>query len=787
MPAAVGRDIVAGAQITTGKNSMPLTRILARLCCMFAFASGLAHAEDPPTFGVLGATGNELRLQANSAELKASVIIESLADKPVDVSVRLSRLRDASGKSFDLKFVVPPATAAPAPAPDPAGATTPASLEKKITVAARGAAQFEFTAYLEALGDYTGELVVAEGKTRQVVKLFVSRADAPLGLDILGVEPVHAEIGLVGPHKVALKFGVKETQSRAVTTYSPALVQSTRKLNDAKYQSMFVIAAESAQGISVAPRQSKEVSIALEGFEGAGEYSGKIHLSGAGQQTKEIDFTVNLQESIWVASSLILFGAFLSYLLPWLATTFRPRLVETQRLQRIVLAIEATQAEAGRDAEEAATLAAMRSEATDLLLDGSAAAELKARIDHFEARRALIPAWMVARRKALALEPATVRGPFVDAVNIIRDAIRNPGSAKEKLTEHASKLATLDGEMNASVRKELDVQLKAIEAAIKGAAARPESPMSLGSGAVIKLLTEVKEVAASDLNRALVLYGDARARWTGLVLDDFRQLLAQAAPVTMDAQVWARLTARLQGMLDEATAASPKNPAAAIQWYEKAVRDYVSQVAGTVRELLEPIAKKIEENIAAEDLVDDKTKPAPGAATLARQYVADVRTHCTAAFAALRDDKPQEALAALAEAVRALQRAAASSVLKTAGFAGPDGVAASLPSAAFAAPLAAMLDDSRRRAAPPRVSAESVSRIARFIGAIDIVTTAVALVITVLLGLIALWFKDATWGGAADRVGALLWGLGLHQFAFAGVGALRDKLLGTGKTAGATS
>jgi hypothetical protein len=51
----------------------------------------------------------------------------------------------------------------------------------------------------------------------------------------------------------------------------------------------------------------------------------------------------------------------------------------------------------------------------------------------------------------------------------------------------------------------------------------------------------------------------------------------------------------------------------------------------------------------------------------------------------------------------------------------------------------------------------------------------------VILGLTLLWVNDATWGGTADYLTAILWGLGLHQIAgavFPGVGGLTQQLTG---------
>ncbi|MEO7272901.1 MAG: hypothetical protein ABI211_12955, partial [Vicinamibacterales bacterium] len=62
---------------------------------------------------------------------------------------------------------------------------------------------------------------------------------------------------------------------------------------------------------------------------------------------------------------------------------------------------------------------------------------------------------------------------------------------------------------------------------------------------------------------------------------------------------------------------------------------------------------------------------------------------------------------------------------------------------------------------------------------IDLGIAAVAVLIAGVLGLRALWLPNLTWGGWDDYVIAALWGLGLHQFTFAGISGLTDRLTGT--------
>jgi hypothetical protein len=77
-----------------------------------------------------------------------------------------------------------------------------------------------------------------------------------------------------------------------------------------------------------------------------------------------------------------------------------------------------------------------------------------------------------------------------------------------------------------------------------------------------------------------------------------------------------------------------------------------------------------------------------------------------------------------------------------------------------------------------RLLALSPSGWSALIDRLDLLVLAVALAVSILLGLKLLWLDNPTWGSANDGVIALLWGLGLHQIsnsAFEGIGGVMDK------------
>jgi hypothetical protein len=60
--------------------------------------------------------------------------------------------------------------------------------------------------------------------------------------------------------------------------------------------------------------------------------------------------------------------------------------------------------------------------------------------------------------------------------------------------------------------------------------------------------------------------------------------------------------------------------------------------------------------------------------------------------------------------------------------------------------------------------------------ATEIVVNAIIAGIAVLLGMKALYLDDLAWGGFGAGITAFVWGLGLHQFTYGGVGSVLDKL-----------
>lgn len=64
----------------------------------------------------------------------------------------------------------------------------------------------------------------------------------------------------------------------------------------------------------------------------------------------------------------------------------------------------------------------------------------------------------------------------------------------------------------------------------------------------------------------------------------------------------------------------------------------------------------------------------------------------------------------------------------------------------------------------------------------ELAVNTIIVMIAVLLGLQTLYINDLTWGSPASIMIALLWGLGLHQVAYGGIGDIVNKVAKSGSS-----
>jgi hypothetical protein len=773
-------------QNTQKKNRMRSATRLTSLVAPVALVLGsaFAAAQDPPkpdaqpVLSVLGASAGEYKITSNTAAVAFTLIVESNGDKEVAAVVRAGPFRDARGQMF------PAHIAAINDVSDPkAAATTPAVLQQAITVPAKGSVRVGLAAALGADGDYTAEFVVVEGTQRHVTKLTVARATGSLGLELLGLENVQVDLTGADP-TATLRYALAEQLGRGVTTYPPQLIATARKEGTVRYKSDFSIVIEGASGVPVVlrPGETQSVVTKLQGFEGPGEYVGKLRVAAAGLTPKDVDFTVYLRQSGWMAFWALFAGAVLSFLLPLIARKFRPKLVARQRLEAMALAIDADVGEPGLESAEIDALNALRREARDLLreLKLGEPEKITGRMDLLAERRMMLRRWIPARRRVNGLSPAELREQMLPFVNKVRDVALSFSATKEDIAAQNKTLDELESKIEEALRKELKTRVGLLRQQVAAATtARPSSKAAEEGSLVEKRLAKVEKLAnENNLVGALAEYRAASEDCINLLLDDFAASLTLAPPLPVKESLWSALVQKLRREISEARALIATDVDSALRGYEAAIAEYVDTLCTGAEAELKEFEASLEEPKNKSELTDEKK-------AAIEKNIAATRAAVTSARAALRAGRIQEALAAVADVIETLN-ATLKSLSATRGKAvsGKDSVVMS-----FVPPDLLMSAQSALSAGP--ADAQDVTPASAFqttltLAAVDIVTWLVAIIITTLLGLKALWFEDPTWGGVADISVAFLWGLGLQGFAFQGLGALRDRLLGPTSSPGAT-
>jgi hypothetical protein len=726
-----------------------------------------AKAEPTPTLSVLGAADEQLKFLANTAAVTTTVVVESTSPEATVLSIRVSAFRDAMGRLHPVRVSgAAGATLAGSPTAPEATLELP-----PVSVTARGTASFRVESSLAAEGEYSSDLFLVYGDHRDHVRLILTRASDDLGVEIQGVDAVRATASVGAPTTATLRMTLLEKTGRALTLNPVQITKFVRKeASGARAQAGFDLQMNGGtpQPFALNPNQSLPMVLNIGDLEGAGEYLGTLRIGATGSKTADQEFTISVRESGWMAFGCILLGVGLSTLLRWLSDNFRPRVVETQRTQLVIQDLDALMAEPGRQNEETVVLRALRRQAVAVLLtleSGSTEGVTK-RLDSIDQRRSLAAQWIVARRRVAALLPETLRDTFWPVVDSARDVIVDEEATAEAIASASKALSGLSANIDDALRKELTGRIEALRTGVKALVARPTSDIaSLAPAALDPLLDEAdQQLHANDLRGALRTYAQARQAWAALLLDDLGDLIAGPPPLQVAADEWRRRVGSLKAQVDTAKGLVASDPEAAIQLYERVWARYVATVSDWLADQVRLLRMVVQQD---EDL-DDKQR-----AEFDKMFE-DAEQLNMAARAATLSGKAQEAIAALSKAIAAADFAQEASKKRTRNFvsdraSGSSQLVGGVPSA---------LSDTDGDTVV--ISEQTVRSTARRLTRIDLFTTLVAVIVASLLGMKTLWSSNAIWGGWEDRIVALLWGLGLQQFTFAGVSALRERLQGKG-------
>jgi hypothetical protein len=726
--------------------------------------SSPCRAEGPPVkLSILGVPDGQIKLSADTAAVALTLGVEASGNKDISATIRISPLRDASGHLHPLELSADSGLASQA-----AGPGTRAELP--IVIPAGRVVTFRVAATLAATGQYTGDISFLHGSTRDTAQLSVTRAARELGVEIQGIQPLRAVAAVGGDSYAQLRIVLQETAGRPVTLDAPIVTEfSRREANGGRGQASqrLLIGIRDPGPLTLAANQSLPLSFILAELEGAGEYQGKLRIGARGARPVDADFTVTLRQPASAAFMAILIGVGISIALRFLSESVRPRLVEMRRAQWLLLELERMLQEARDQQEEIATIRSLHREVSALLLTlelGTMEPGVREQLDRLSERRKLTNLWIYWRRRVAGLVPSSLRGKFQGVIVSVRGVISSADSNVSQIEQARQRLQGLDALIETELRRQLTAHIEALRKSIEAAvASRPEGAIAGSAGILTARLGEARNHLGEDnVPAALDIYTEVSAKWAEILVDDLMEIIGAGAPPGVAPDRWAVETDALRTQLAGARAAVSSNVEQAMASYQEAWARYTRLIGAGLKRHIEALRT---EAAADQDLDRDERDTVVSLIQGAESQVAAALTAASAA-------NTQDTLTQLLQAERA--------TLEAERRLHGDKRGAML--ASEAAPLKLPIDLppllADAHAGDRVVTREDLRINVRQTRAIDAVLLVVTVLVTTVLGLITLWSPDATWGGWEDWIMAMLWGLGLHQFTFAGVANLRERLTG---------
>ena len=735
------------------------------LCVLTLFAAGppasagkAASTANPASaatksvsLSVLGASDGQLKVLADQAAVATPILLQSNSDEPQKVTLRVSPFRDASGQIFAARIALAQNSAGTA-------ADATASAESTVDLPPNGVVEFTLTANLFPEGEYSTELLIKSGNTVIPLKLAVTRAVRELGVDIENIDPVHATAEVHDPSTTELHVALREKVGRQIQLNNPVLIKFTRKEANGAFAQARHNLTGAPSPLALTPNQSLALALTLADLEGAGEYQGTLRISAPGSKSVDQSFTVTLRESRFVAFVAIFIGVAASAVLRWLTQQLRPRLLQIRRAQLILRQIDQVLATPDLDPTEAQVLRSLSCAVatTVLAIEADQATGVDALLDLHSAREALAEVWIQAHRRVEVLRPESLRASFRPTIDAAREVILSGTATSNEIQDTVNILKGLPNKINDLLREQLKAHTQELRDSLQTLTARPTSQIALVAPAELNnLLDQIDQKITTDLVEALRLYAQARQQWTGFLREDLDRILSGAPPPGMTPEDWRPLANSLKGELEKSWIISEDAPEAADRIYNRVAARYVAVVSDALGAEIKARMGKLQhrEDPDEKDLIDQLTS--------IQQIASAARTAASAGSI-------QEALAKLTEA--ATQLATPVRMVRSAFWSPPQGA---LP------PVSMPPNLPRNRSDDITESTRRIAAITRAVRGIDWLSLLIAALVATLLGIKTLWSPNPAWGGWEDWLVAVLWGLGLHQFTFAGVSALRDTLTGS--------
>lgn len=719
---------------------------LRAACVVAAIAFCLAAHADPAARFVTAPPTPEIKASVDGADFTQEIVIQG-TQQTKGLTVKVTGLTG----------------------PDPASVTcrvegTDCAISFDID--ARSAKTVKLTAKLPRSGTYSGTLTLLGTEPPQSVQLQVTRnAVFPVEL------AASTAAASTSSNVLTLSIPLQEKLDREAQLNAPSLALSRREPGKSALESVTVSATMRA-GLAPLPspwrigrREAPTLLVDVAELDDAGEYVGRVRLTSPDSlQVLDVPVLITKKDSGWFAALLIALGAMVSLLLRTYFKSLRPRLQQRQAAEQLAFDLEALRREmkqrfAPLKPEEEDVLIAL----TDRLASAQTAiavgkvTDAQPVLDEVDAKLSLVRRWINARRKAAALQaiPDDVRTGLIEVGATLSRA------AALDIAAHAKAVDDLDAKIAAAATAQAAQRRTSLEEGIKAS-------RYLDVAARETLLKQLANAARLDLGEQRLALDRIEQALMDRQLSGLKEAIegVSGPPVGFDQASWTALSTDILNDIAAATGSAPDRGTQYRAIVSKYLRGLVRRQRAWTSTWESSVRKSANHTDDQKRLMLDRVPPVRQAIDSAEQL--------------LRDGKLNEAAVAVENTGTMVVDLEAD--LKQGGFLSAGGVpaaAAVVPQvvdlqASLASALIAGLGlRARRRGGNTSVALSSL--IDRF----DLLVLAVALGISILLGLKLLWIDNATWGTANDYLVAILWGLGLHQVAntaFEGVGATAEKL-----------
>lgn len=640
-------------------------------------------------------------------------------------------------------------------------------------------------ATLPLSGTYNSAISLIYADKRETMPLVVTRV-RPTPVEVMPLEIAQGEVGLFG-QTPSLLLTLRETMSQKQTLYKPTFPSLYRKVNQSKYQAeiasiqIFDMDGKSPEGpLILAPGETKQIRLQLQGLDKAGEYNGLLRVSGADTQPVDQSITILLKESWFVAALFIVAGVVTSEVYRFLVKVVRPRQIQQQRILTTIQRIQSlSQDLTNLNDEEKQMLQRFVDRLRDQydLIGQGQDQNTDPLIAEITGKLPLFSDWVNVRRRIRALTSEDLQKTYWPRADALGQKLRQPSTA-EQLTKITSDVENLNADITQALHDVFKTQLDELKRQVSNQKGRASSAAAKDKfGPLEQDIGKITLPAGDDFSEAQKLYHDARRKFTVLLAEDLTEQL-DAKPDGFTQPEWDSLIKPIKEQLANVITTSATDLDTAVKQYQAAYATYVKALTGKLRSVIDTALKVLEKTKIDVKIQQDalgKVKAITGLLDSAEK----------------KADKGQgsDAAADYENAKKQLETLRQEL--------GNIGVTMGIPEMArFASMIFGVL-------VPESVGENQITRIkslqltgvpssrdlyvSRIL--VELLATVIAIVVAVFVGLNLLYVNDNTWGGPTAYIIAFLWGFALHRISdatFEGLPQLRERMAGTPGGANAT-